>query len=58
VQLPYEHFRKAHSFGKNTATSMIHYPPIPLAERDQAVKSDIRSGGTCDSASTMVRRSS
>jgi hypothetical protein len=44
-QLPYEHFRKAHSFGLNTAVSMIHYPPIPAQHRQKATQTDVRSGG-------------
>ncbi|KAK1926686.1 hypothetical protein DB88DRAFT_508775 [Papiliotrema laurentii] len=44
LELPFAHFRRAHSFGENTATSLIHYPPVPPGDQGRAVKSDIRSG--------------
>ena len=45
TQLPYEHFKSAHSFGLNTGISLIHYPPISPSDRLSKDHLDIRAGG-------------
>ncbi|CAD6570347.1 MAG: hypothetical protein TREMPRED_005736 [Tremellales sp. Tagirdzhanova-0007] len=44
LELPFEHFRKAHSFGLNTGLSMIHYPSLTAEERNGVASIDIRAG--------------
>jgi hypothetical protein len=45
AQLPKEHFRQSHSFGLNTAMSLIHYPRLSETERTEMNTMDIRAGG-------------
>lgn len=45
MQLPKEHFRQSHSFGLNTAMSLIHYPRLSETERAELNTMDIRAGG-------------
>jgi isopenicillin N synthase-like dioxygenase len=45
MQLPKEHFRQSHSFGLNTAMSLIHYPRLSDTERAEMNMTDIRAGG-------------
>ncbi|RSH90184.1 hypothetical protein EHS25_001518 [Saitozyma podzolica] len=44
VTLPKEHFRQSHSFGLNTAMSLIHYPRLSDTERAEMNMMDIRAG--------------
>ncbi len=45
LELPKEHFRDSHSFGENTAMSLIHYPRLGKEERGALGEMDIRAGG-------------
>ncbi|WWD22011.1 hypothetical protein CI109_106499 [Kwoniella shandongensis] len=44
LELPREHFRQSHSFGLNTAMSLIHYPALKPDEQKQLSEMDIRAG--------------
>ncbi|GFZ49078.1 hypothetical protein JCM24511_06828 [Saitozyma sp. JCM 24511] len=44
LELPKEHFRQSHSFGLNTAMSLIHYPRLSETERAELNTMDIRAG--------------
>ncbi|ORY25332.1 hypothetical protein BCR39DRAFT_544332 [Naematelia encephala] len=44
LDMPFEHFRKCHSFGLNTAISMLHYPTLSEEERERVRETDIRAG--------------
>ncbi|WVQ76752.1 hypothetical protein IAR50_006426 [Cryptococcus sp. DSM 104548] len=44
LELDREHFRQSHSFGLNTAMSLIHYPALDEAEAKALSTIDIRAG--------------
>ncbi|KAK8846702.1 hypothetical protein IAR55_005789 [Kwoniella newhampshirensis] len=44
LELPREHFRQSHSFGLNTAMSLIHYPALEPEEQKRLSEMDIRAG--------------
>ncbi|WVQ82877.1 hypothetical protein IAT38_005013 [Cryptococcus sp. DSM 104549] len=44
LELPAEHFRQWHSFGLNTAMSLIHYPAVEAESQAKLGDMDIRAG--------------
>ncbi|WRT65087.1 uncharacterized protein IL334_002029 [Kwoniella shivajii] len=44
LELPKEHFRQSHSYGLNTAMSLIHYPALSKNEEMKLTEMDIRAG--------------
>ncbi|WWD00238.1 hypothetical protein V866_007147 [Kwoniella sp. B9012] len=48
LELPEDHFKQSHSFGLNTAMSLIHYPSLDLEGKKQLSEKDIRAGAHQD----------
>ncbi|KAK6904071.1 hypothetical protein I203_107585 [Kwoniella mangroviensis CBS 8507] len=48
LELPEDHFRQSHSFGLNTAMSLIHYPSLDMEGKKQLGEKDIRAGAHRD----------